>query len=133
MRAKDRAKLTPLRSLKAEVQQLALDTKKEITDETTLAIVIKGIKTRQDSAKQYQEADREDLAVIELAEIEIYRAYQPTQLTEDELRTVVQEAIDATGASSPKDMGKVMGKIMPQVKGKADGGLVNQVVKELLA
>ena len=133
MRAKEKQKLTVLRSLMAEVKLIALETKKEITDEMTLSVVIKGVKTRQDSAQQYQDANREDLAVIELAEIEILRAYQPTQLTEDELRTIVQDAIDATGAASPKDMGKVMGKIMPTVKGKADGGLVNKVVKELLA
>ena len=132
MRAKDKEKLTALRSLSAEIKQKALDSKEEITDAMVIDIVTKGIKTRQDSATQYQEADREDLAVIERAEIEIYRIYQPAQLSEDEVKTLVQKVIDEVGATSPKDMGKVMGKLMPQVKGKADGGVVNRIVKELL-
>lgn len=132
MRAKERERLTTLRSLMAELKKLAIDTGKELTDEVVIGVVAKGIKTRQDSATQYTEANREDLAQIERDEIEIYKEYQPEQLSEEALRDIITETIEKTGASSMKEMGKVMGALMPLVKGKADGGLVNKIVKELL-
>lgn len=133
MRAKERERLTTLRSLMSELKNLVIDTGKELTDDVVAAIVSKGIKIRQDSVTTYEEADREDLAVIERSEIKIYKEYQPAQLSEDEIRTIVSEVIASTGASSAKDMGKVMGALMPKVKGKADGGIVNKIVKELLS
>lgn len=133
MRAKDKALLTTLRGLSAEIKQLEVDQRRDVTDEDVVAIVAKGIKTRQESATQYKDAGREDLESIELAEIEVFKKYQPEQLSEDEITVIVKEAIAATGASSAKEMGKVMGALMPKVKGKADGSLVNKIVKELLA
>ncbi len=133
MRAKEKTLLTTLRSLSAEIKQLEVDSRKEATDEDVTAIISKGIKTRQESAAQYREADRTDLEEIELAEIEIYKKYQPEQLSAEEIAALVDEAISSTGASSPKDMGKVMGALMSKVKGKADGSLVSSIVKEKLS
>ncbi len=132
MRAKNKTLLTTLRSLSAEIKQLEVDERREATDEDAIAIVMKGIKTRQESATQYNDAGRSDLEEVELAEIEILKAYQPAQMSEEEITSIVKEVIAAVGASSPKDMGKVMGALMPKTKGKADGGLVSKIVKELL-
>ncbi len=132
MRAKNKSLLTTLRSLSAELKQLEVDQRREPTDEDAIAIVIKGIKTRQESATQYKDANRPDLEEVELAEIEILKAYQPAQMSEEEITAVVEEAIAATGATSGKDMGKVMGALMPKTKGKADGALVSKIVKEKL-
>ncbi len=132
MRAKNKSLLTTLRSLSAELKQLEVDERREPTDEDAIAIVIKGIKTRQESATQYKDANRPDLEEVELAEIEILKTYQPAQMSEEEIIAVVEEAIAATGATSGKDMGKVMGALMPKTKGKADGALVSKIVKEKL-
>ena len=133
MRNRDKLRLLTLRNLMAEVKNMAIDSGKGSTDETLITVVGKGLKTRQDSANQYQEANRNDLADVELAEIEILKEYQPTQMGEEELRVIISETISTVGATSPKDIGKVMGTLMPQVKGKADGGLVNRLVKKLLS
>ncbi len=133
MRAKEKKKLTTLRSLSAEIKKFAIDNKKEATDEEVSSIITKGIKTRIDSAEQYKNANRMDLAEIELVEIEIYRTYQPKQLTAEELEAVVRETVAKVGAKAPSDMGKVMGALMSQVKGKADGKMVNETVKKVLS
>lgn len=132
MKAKEKELLTTLRSLSSEIKQYEIDNRAIPSDEIVVAIIAKGIKTRQESAKQYAEGGRPDLELVELTEIEVYKKYLPTQLTEDEIRAIVAEIITTTGATSTKDMGKVMGILMPKVKGKADGGLVNKVVKDLL-
>ena len=133
MRNRDKLRLLTLRNLMAEVKNIAIDSGKESTDETVITVVAKGLKTRQDSAQQYQDADRKDLADVELAEIEILKEYQPAQMDEEALRSIISETISSVGATSAKEMGKVMGALMPKVKGKADGGLVNRLVKELLS
>lgn len=133
MRAKDKVRLTTLRSIVAEAKKLGLDSGKEVADENVIAIIAKGIKSRQESSKMYRDAGRDELADIEDQEIEIYRTYQPEQLSEEEIEKIVAEAIAAVGASGPSDMGKVMGKLMPQVKGKADGQLVSSTVKRMLS
>jgi len=132
MKAKEKELLTTLRSLSSEIKQYEIDNRVVPTDEIIVSIIAKGIKTRQESAKQYAEGGRPDLEQSELTEIEVYKKYLPTQLTEDEIRTIVSDIISSTGATSTKDMGKIMGVLMPKVKGKADGALVNKVVKDLL-
>ena len=133
MRAKDKLRLTTLRSIVAEAKKQALDSGKDITDENVIAILAKGIKSRQESSKMYRDAGRDELADQEDQEIEIYRTYQPEQMAEEDIEKIVAEAIAAVGASAPSDMGKVMGKLMPQVKGKADGQLVSATVKRMLS
>ncbi len=132
MRDKNKQLLTTLRSLSAEFKQIEIDTREDITEEQVLSILAKGIKTRQESEKQYSDANREDLAEIERSEIAIYQTYLPEQLSETEIEAIVDEAISQTGAASPKDMGKVMGALMSKVKGKADGGVVSAIVKSKL-
>ncbi|MCP3979668.1 MAG: GatB/YqeY domain-containing protein [bacterium] len=139
MKNRDRARLECLRMLKAKVQEkeVALrgsgDAERKLTDDDVTEVVTSYAKQRRDSIDSYRAAGREDLAGKEEAELAIVTEYLPQQLGEDEVRAIVAKAIAEAGASSPKDMGAVMKLVMPQVKGKADGKLVNGIVRELLA
>ena len=96
-------------------------------------VLTKQAKQRRESLAEYTKAGREDLAEQEKYELDIIESYLPQMMSREEIEVLVKQAIVDTGASSPKDMGQVMGKLMPQVKGKADGRLVNEVVREQLA
>ena len=134
MIAKDKVKLAALRSVKSAIMVEA--TKEggtgEVDDETALNIIKKIYKQRKDAEKIYLEQGRKDLAKDETVEAKILEVYLPAQMSEDEVRKVVQAVIAKVGASSPADIGKVMGPIMGQLKGKADGGIISKVVKEEL-
>lgn len=134
MKARDQDKLLALRTLSSDVKKIAIDAgRRDPSDEDVLAAVARAIKQREDSAAQFQTAGRDELAAVELAQVAWIRAYQPAQMSEDEIRAVVAETISETGATSKKDMGKVMGALMPKVKGKADGKLVQAAVNAALA
>lgn len=133
MKSGEKERLVTLRSLMAQIKDATVNAGKDLTDDAALTVVTKQIKQRQDAFEQYKNAERMDLADIEESEIKILRAYQPAQLSEEEISALVDEAIQATGATSKKEMGKVMGALMPKVKGKADGGLVNRIVGSKLA
>lgn len=102
------------------------------TDEDVLSVIGREVKQRNDAIEQFMAAGREELAAKELKEKAILGVYLPEQMTEEDIRRIVTEAIQKTGASTQQDMGKVMGALMPQVKGKADGTLVSKIVKESL-
>lgn len=104
----------------------------EATDEDVLSVIQKEAKQRRDSIEEYSKASRPELADKEKVELEMLQAYLPAQMGEEEIRTIVREVISQTGATSIQDIGKVMGALMPKVKGKADGGLVNKIVRESL-
>lgn len=103
-----------------------------LSDEEVIDVIATQIKQRRDSIVEYEKGNRADLAASEKAEIDILSQYMPAQMSEEEIRKVVASAIAKTGAASPKDMGKVMGALMKEVKGKADGTLISKIVKELL-
>lgn len=105
----------------------------EATDEDVMAVIQKEVKQRKDSIEQFHNAGRQDLVDKEQAELTILETYLPEQMGEEEVRKLVEEAVTSTGASAPQDMGKVMGALMPKVKGKADGGMVSRLVKEALS
>jgi hypothetical protein len=105
----------------------------EATDEDVLAVIQKEVKQRRDSIEQFQAAGRQDLVDKEQKELDMLQGYLPEQMAEEEIRKLVQEAIAQTGATSIQDMGKVMGALMPKTKGKADGTIVSNIVKEKLA
>ena len=132
MRAKEELKLSALRMVKAAIGNAEIAKKKSFIDEDVFAILQTAVKQRKDSAEQFRAGNRPELAEKETAEIKILEAYLPTQLGEQELRELVAKAVSETGAVGAKDTGKVMGKLMPLVKGKADGGLVNRLVREIL-
>lgn len=133
MKAREKARLGTIRLALAAVKQIEVDEAKTLTDEETIAIVTKMVKQRRDSVAQFTEAGRDDLADIETAEIEVLQEFLPQQLTEDELATLVEQAIAETGAASMQDMGKLMGVLKPKTQGRADMGKVSQLVKAKLA
>lgn len=132
MRAKDRPLLGVLRTMSSEFKRVEIDERIELDDTRVLIILDKMVKQRRDSAKQYADNDRQDLADTELFEIGVIQAYLPEQLTEDEIKTIVADTAASLGAASMADMGKLMGAIKPKVQGRADMGAVGKVVKAQL-
>ena len=134
MKAKDTLKLTALRAVKSQLLLAATEkgAEGETTEEAGMKMLQKLVKQRKESAELYLGQGRQDLAEPELAEAAIIEKYLPTQLSEDELRPIVQGIIDQVGASGPQDMGKVMGMASKQLAGKADGKTISTVVKSLL-
>ena len=132
MKERDNDRLVALRTLHAQIKDATTNAGRETTDTDVATVLAKAIKQRQDSIDQFKQGGREDLAAKEQKEIDIFKKYQPAQLSQAEIEALVKEAIAATGAAGKKDMGKVMQALMPQVKGRADGKLVNQVVQSLL-
>ena len=135
IKAKEETKVSALRMLKAEIMKFEVSggTKKEATDEDIISLIQKQVKQRKDSEEQFRNGGREDMADKEAAEAKILSAYLPEQMSEEEVRKIVQTTIQEVGATSKADMGKVMGAVMPKIKGKADGKLVNKLVMELLS
>jgi uncharacterized protein len=132
MLAKEPAKLEALRAVKSAI--LLLKTSPEgYTDDTELKALQKMVKQRKETADVYKTQNRQDLADVELSQAAVIEAYLPKQMSEDEVRTEVAKIIASVGASSPADMGKVMGVATKQLAGKADGKVVSTLVKELLA
>lgn len=132
MKAREMTAVTALRGLHAQIKDATINAGKPLTDEAVIACVNKAIKQREDSIEQYAAGNREDLVAKERAELELIRKYQPKQLDEAEITAVVQETIAETGVTSIKEKGKLMGALMPKVKGKADGKLVNAIVQKLI-
>jgi len=132
MKAKDKLKVDTIRMVNAAIKNAEINGKKELSEGEVVEVITREIKMRRDALEEYKKANRpEELAKLE-EEINILMEYMPEQLSEPELRQVIQETITQTGAQRAKDMGKVMGALMPKVKGKADGKLVSSLVKELL-
>jgi uncharacterized protein YqeY len=136
MKAKAKDRLQVLRSLKAKLMEKEISERKdgeaELNDEQAVEVLMKAAKQRKESIEQFEEGGREDLAENEKAELKIIEEYLPEMMDEDEVRKVVQDKIEAMGASGMQDMGKVMGPLMGQLKGKADGSMVSRIVKEEL-
>jgi uncharacterized protein len=133
MKDKDSLKLSTIRMLRSAIKNKEIDKRRALTDAEVEEVILSEVKKRNDSVAEYEKAGRQDLADKEKAEIEVLKAYLPEQLSEDEVRALVEEVIRETGASSKADMGKVMGVLMPKVKGRADGRLVNRLVTEALS
>ena len=127
-----RQRLGVIRLVRGVIRQQEIDGQRELDDDAVLAVISKEVKQRRDSIEEFQKGGRTDLVRQNEEEIAILMDYLPQQMTEDEVRSAVTEAVAATGAAAPKDMGKVMKELMPRVKGRADGKLVNQIVRELL-
>ena len=132
MRAKDTAALDAVRAVKSTVKLAEIEAGKEYGDAEVHAVIQKAIKQRRDSIEQFKAGARQDLVEKEEAQLKVLERFLPAQLSEAEIAALVVEAVASTGAAGPKDMGKVMAALMPKVKGKADGGLVNRLVKAKL-
>lgn len=132
MKAKEKLRLSVIRSLRSELKNTEIANKGELTREDALSVLQREIKRRKEALADYEKANRPSLLQDLEEEIEILSSYLPPQLSEEEIKEMAREAIEQEGASSKKDMGKVMGALMPRVKGKADGALVKKCVEELL-
>jgi len=133
MRAKDVQKRDTLRNIQVAVKDIEVNERREVTDADVEAILMKYAKQREDAMVQFRDAGRNDLVEKEEAELVIVRSYLPEPMNDDELETIVKEIIASTGATSMRDMGKVMGAAKGTIGSRADGGRINICVKKLLA
>jgi uncharacterized protein YqeY len=134
MKAKEEGKvrLSVIRMARAAIKNAEIDKRTEFSDEQVIEVLAREVKMRRDSIEEFSKANRPDTVKALEEEISVLMEYLPQQLSEGEIRQLAQETIAAVGAQGPKDLGKVMGSITPKTKGRADGKLVNQVVRELL-
>jgi len=133
MKAKDKVKLSTIRMINSLIKNAEIEKRGELTDEEIIQLLMKYAKQRKESIEMYEKGGRQDLVEKEKAELAVVESYLPKQMSEEEIREVVKQTIEEVGASSVKDMGKVMKAVMPKVKGRADGSVVNRIVKELLS
>ncbi|WP_319783221.1 GatB/YqeY domain-containing protein [Oceanisphaera sp. IT1-181] len=133
MRAKNKARLSTLRMLLAEINLKEIDSRETLNDDDVITIVTKMVKQRKDAATLYEQAGRQELADGELQEIVVLQEFLPQPLSADELETLLTNAIAASGATGMQDMGKVMAVLKPQIQGRADMGKVSASIKARLA
>lgn len=133
MKEKDTIKKNTVTMIRSAILQFEKDNLTELDGEGVLEIIAKELKKRRDVLPEYEKSGRDDLIADINREIEILLAYLPKQLTKEELEVIVADAIAETGATSMKDMGKIMGFVMPKTKGRADGKMINAIVKEKLS
>ena len=133
MKAKDRQALKAVRMILEAIKQKEIDERIELNDAQVMTVIQKMVKQRKDSISQFSDAGRTDLVEIEEAELEIINNYMPEQLSDEEVVSVVDKAINDSGANSMKDMGKLMGMLKAQLQGKTDMSLVSQLIKSRLS
>lgn len=132
LKAGDKARLSTLRLLLSAVKYKEVDLRRPLTDDEVRQVVSTLVRQRQDSIEQFTKGGRADLADKEEAEIKVLQGYLPAQMSATEVREIVKKAAAETGAAGARDMGKLMKAVMPLIKGRADGKLVNDIVKEVL-
>ena len=132
LRAGNHTKLSVIRLLKSSIKNREIEKMAPLTDEEVIGIIMTALKQRRESIEQFQKGGREDLVQKEKSELEVLQTFLPQQLSEEELVSEVQAVIREVGASSPKDMGKVMKIVMVRVRGRAEGARVSSLVKELM-
>jgi hypothetical protein len=130
MRAKAKERLGAIRLIQAEIKRIEVDERVELDDDRVLVVLDKMLKQRRDSISQYQAAERNDLADVEIFEVGVIQEFLPAQLSDDEIAVLIDDAVTATGASEMKDMGKVMGMIKPKAQGRADMGAIGKLIKD---
>lgn len=132
MKAKEKVKVETIRMVRAQLKDFQIAKRDELTEEDEISVVINAAKMRKEALELYEKSDRQDLIDRERQELEIISAYLPAQLSKEEVDRVVLKVIQEVGASSPQDMGKVMGAAMKELRGKADGKMVQEIVREKL-
>ena len=133
LKSGEKEKVVVLRGLKSDIKYKKIDKGEELTDEELIAVLSVNTKKIRDSIEQFDKAGREDLVTKEKAALKIISEYLPEQLGEEELRGIVKQAVEESGAESPQQMGLVMKIVMPKIKGRADGKLVSKLATEFLA
>jgi len=130
---KDERRKTALRMLKTAIRRAEVEKMRELTDDEIIAVISSEAKKRRQSIEEFAKGGREDLVEQEKQELAVLESYLPKQLTEEEIEQMARQAIQEVGATDPRQVGQVMRVLMPKVKGRADGGLVNKIVREILA
>ncbi len=133
MKAGDKAKVGTLRMVRAQIKDRQIAKGSELSDDDVLTVLNNAAKKRREAIEMYEKTDRDDLLAIERAELDIIANYLPEQLSEAEIEQIVSKVISETGASGVQDLGKTMGAAMQQLKGKADGKLIQQLVRQKLS
>lgn len=132
MREKNIVKRDSIRAINTMIKQIEVDERKELTNEDIIKLIQRGIKQREEAITQYKDASRDDLVEKEAEQIEVFKVYLPQQVTDEELEVGMKEIIETVGATSMKDMGKVMGQATKKFAGVADGKRINEMTKKLL-
>ena len=132
MKQGEKARLSVIRLVRGAVRQAEIDGKKTLNDDEIINVIAKEVKMRRDSIEEFERGKRADLVEKTKAEIDILTSYLPAQLSPDEVKQIAEKAVAEVGAATAKDMGKVMSVLMPRIKGRADGKLVNEIVRSLL-
>ena len=132
MRSRSQQRLEALRFLKSAINRVEIDRRVTLDDDGITEVIVRQVKDRRDSIRMFQEGNRQDLVEKESADLAILEEYMPPQLGEEELLALIEETIRQVGAETIRDKGKVMGRLMPQVQGKADGQQVNAIVTRML-
>lgn len=132
MREKDTLRKNAIQMVRSAILQVEKDSKVTLDDDSIIDVIGKEVKKRRDSLSEFEKSGRQDLIDNLKTEIDVLMQYLPEQLSEEELENIVKQAIQDTGASSMKDIGKVMQAVMPSVKGRADGKIINQIIKKIL-
>lgn len=132
MKQGEKARLSVIRLVRGAVRQEEIDGKKTLNDDEIINVIAKEVKMRRDSIEEFERGKRADLVEKTKAEIDILTSYLPAQLSLDEVKQIAEKAVAEVGAATTKDMGKVMSVLMPRIKGRADGKLVNEIVRSLL-
>ncbi len=133
MKAKDKTRLSTIRMVRAAIQNKEIEKKTELDDDGISEVIANQIKRRKEAIEFAQQAGRDELVESETTQVEVLQAFLPEQLSEDEIEVLTVKVIEEVGAASMRDMGKVMGKLIPQVRGKADNALVSQIVRKKLS
>ncbi len=133
MKAKEKVRLTTIRLIRSAIKYKEIELQHELDDDEVLQVITTAVKQHKDSIEQFQKGGRDELVEQEQAELEVLESYLPQQLSEEELTALVKEAIEASNATSMKEIGNVMKYIMPKVQGRADGKIINQLAKNQLS
>jgi uncharacterized protein YqeY len=132
MKAGEKIKVSTIRMILSEIKNAEIAKRGELDDDELLSVLAREAKKRKEAIEEFKKGNRQDLVDRETEELGIIEDYLPDQLSEDELRGIISKTIDEVGASSPGDLGKVMGSVMPKLRGRADGKLVNEIVRDAL-
>jgi len=133
IKQRDERRKSALRMVKTAIRRLEVEKMRELSDEEIQQVIAQEVKRHRQSIEEFSKGGREDLAEAEKAELEILQAYLPEALSEEEIEAAARRVIEEIGATDPRQLGEVMRRLMPQLKGRAEGKVVNQIVREILA
>ena len=132
LKNKEKEKLATIRLVRAAIKRAEIDNQGPLSEDQVLDVILREVKQRREAIQEYEKANRQDLVEKEKAQLAVLESYLPKQLTEEELEQLLRETIEELGVTSKKEIGKVMKTVMPKVKGRADGKVVNQLAQKLL-